>query len=82
MPRRPGRLSYHEQRELRSLERRLPELEARRDALHDELIAASGDHVRADELARTLDAAVAEVDRTETRWLELQLRVEQPEEQR
>ncbi len=73
---RPGRLSYNEQRELRSLERAVPELEARRDALHTELVDAAADHVRADELARTLDDVMAELDRAEERWLELQLRTE------
>jgi ATP-binding cassette subfamily F protein uup len=73
---RPGRLSYNEQRELRSLERTVPSLEARRDALHDELVDAAADHVRAGELARTLDEVMADLDRAEERWLELQLRAE------
>ena len=75
--RRPGRLSYNEQRELRSLERTVPALEARRDALHTALVDAAADHVRAHELARTLDEVMAELDRAEERWLELQLRADQ-----
>ncbi|HEX6254783.1 MAG TPA: ABC-F family ATP-binding cassette domain-containing protein [Euzebyales bacterium] len=71
---RPGRLTYNEQRELRTLERDLPALEQRRDALHAELVAAADDHVRAGGLARDLDAVMAEIDRSETRWLELQVR--------
>jgi ATP-binding cassette subfamily F protein uup len=73
---RPGRLSYNEQRELRALERDLPALEQRRDALHAELVAAADDHVRVGSLARDLDAVMAQIDRTETRWLELQVRTE------
>ena len=73
---RSGRLSYNEQRELRVLERGLPRLEQRRDALHAELVAAAADHVRAGALARDLDEIMAQIDRTETRWLELQLRTD------
>jgi ATP-binding cassette subfamily F protein uup len=73
---RPARLSYNEQRELRALERRVPELEARRDDLHTELVAAATDHVQAGALARTLDDVVAELEQAEERWLELQLRTE------
>jgi ATP-binding cassette subfamily F protein uup len=73
---RAGRLSYNEQRELRALERDVPRLERRRDALHDDLLAAGDDHVRAGALAKDLDEVLAEIDRTETRWLELQLRAE------
>jgi ATP-binding cassette subfamily F protein uup len=73
---RPGRLTYNEQRELRELERDLPALERRRDALHTELVAAADDHVRAGSLARDLDAVIAEIDRCETRWLELQVRTD------
>ena len=73
---RSGRLSYNEQRELRALERGLPGLEQRRDALHAELVAAAADHVRAGTLAKDLDAVLTEIDRTETRWLELQMRME------
>ena len=73
---RSGKLSYNEQRELRALERWLPTLEQQRDALHAELVAAADDHVRAGELARDLDEVMAQIDRTETRWLELQLRTD------
>ena len=73
---RSGRLSYNEQRELRALERGLPELEQRRDALHAQLVAAADDHVRAGSLAKDLDEVMARIDRTETRWLELQLRTD------
>ncbi|MBW3606672.1 MAG: ABC-F family ATP-binding cassette domain-containing protein [Actinobacteria bacterium] len=74
--RRPGRLSYNEQRELRRLERALPALEERRDAVHTALIDAADDHVRAGDLARDLDELVARIDREETRWLELSLRAD------
>ena len=54
----------------------MPSLEARRDALHDELVDAAADHVRAGELAPTLAEVLAELDRAEEGWLELQLRAE------
>jgi ATP-binding cassette subfamily F protein uup len=73
---RSGRLSYNEQRELRALERGLPKLEQRRDALQGELVAAADDHFRVSALARDLDEVMAQIDRTETRWLELQLRTD------
>ncbi len=73
---RAGKLSYNEQRELDELEHMLPALERRRDALHAELVDAADDHVQAGELARALDEAVAQIDRQETRWLELRLQTE------
>ncbi|HSK95996.1 MAG TPA: ATP-binding cassette domain-containing protein, partial [Euzebyales bacterium] len=72
---RGARLSYNEQRQLAQLEERMPQLEQRRDELNGQLQAAA-DHVRAGELAGALHAVVDELDRAETRWLELHLRQE------
>jgi hypothetical protein len=78
---RDARLSYNEQRRLKSLEREMPLLEQRRDQLNQDLIAAAGDHVRAGQLAGALDAVMSELDRAETQWLELHLRDERANEE-
>ncbi|HSK95972.1 MAG TPA: ATP-binding cassette domain-containing protein, partial [Euzebyales bacterium] len=79
---RGARLSYNEQRQLAQLDARMPQLEQRRDELNGQLQAAAGDHLRAAELAGALDAVVEELDRAETRWLELHLRREGASQER
>jgi ATP-binding cassette subfamily F protein uup len=68
---RPRMLSYQERRELAHLGALLPALESRRAELEGALQDAAADYERAlklgDELTRLLD----EIDRAETRWLEL-----------
>ncbi len=64
-------LSYKERRELSSLGDRLPELEARKDELERELRGTTGDYETAQRLGDELTQVMEEIDRAETRWLEL-----------
>jgi ATP-binding cassette subfamily F protein uup len=69
-PRRPRRLAHRERQELAGLERRIPELETRRDQLTATLSSApDNDALRAagEELTRVL----AELETAEARWLDL-----------
>ncbi len=65
------KLTYNDKREYKRLERRIPELEARREALEAQLVDAADDYVVAASLAEDLSAVNTELDSVETRWLEL-----------
>ena len=67
----PRRLTYAERRELRQLEQRLPQLEARKAELTAALQAAGGDYQAARRAGDELAAVLAELEAAETRWLEL-----------
>jgi ABC transport system ATP-binding/permease protein len=69
--RRTRKRSYGEERELAHLERRVAGLEARKGELAAALQAAGEDYERAAALGEELAAVAAELDRAETRWLEL-----------
>jgi ABC transport system ATP-binding/permease protein len=73
---RPGKLSYNEQRELRRLEGRIPALEERRSALTADLQDAGADYGRAAAIGEELEAVIAELDAAESRWLELTMATE------
>jgi ATP-binding cassette subfamily F protein uup len=64
-PRSPSTLH----RLLRSAEREVAELERRRDALHQSLVDAGGDHVELARLGTELAAVVDELAAAEERWL-------------
>ena len=68
---RPRKASYGERRELTTLERRIPELEAKQAELADALAAAAADHVALQRLGAELGEVSAELEAAETRWLEL-----------
>ncbi len=68
---RPGKLRYAEQRELRGLEQRLPELHERRAVLERAVQAAGDDYEAAAGAGEALTVVLAEIDEAETRWLEL-----------
>jgi ABC transport system ATP-binding/permease protein len=68
---RARKLSYAERRELTSLERRLPQLEARKEELTAELQAAADDYAVAQRAGDELAGVLAEIEAAEVRWLEL-----------
>ncbi|MDF1595651.1 MAG: ABC-F family ATP-binding cassette domain-containing protein [Acidimicrobiia bacterium] len=70
-PQQSRKLSYRDQRELTQLTMMIPTLESRRDELTAALDDAVGDHERFADLSRRLSVALDDVDRAETRWLEL-----------
>jgi ABC transport system ATP-binding/permease protein len=72
-PSRPpqARLSYRQRRELGQLDARLPVLEAHRAELEAQLDHVGGDYEAARRLGEELTLVLEEIDRTETRWLEL-----------
>jgi len=65
------RLTYNDQRELDELSKSIPLLEGTRARLEEELNAATGDHEKVVDLSEQLAASLEELDRAETRWLEL-----------
>ncbi len=65
------KLTWKEQRELESLEARIPELEAHVAALHEEIDASSGDYVRLQKLAGELATAEGELDEAMARWMDM-----------
>ncbi len=71
------KLSYNEQRELRELERRLPQLEERKGALALALQDAGDDYESAQRAGADLAAVLAELETAEARWLDLSLVEEQ-----
>jgi ABC transport system ATP-binding/permease protein len=64
-------LSFTEQRELDELTRAIPKLEAQRDDLAAALTGASSDYEQTVQLSTQLGGVIAELDASETRWLEL-----------
>ncbi len=64
-------LTYVAQREYDQLGARIPELEARREALAGRLDAAGADYEEATRVGKELEEVLAELDAAETRWLEL-----------
>lgn len=68
----PRRRSFKQSRELEELEQSLPEWEARRAQLEQELSAgAGGDYSRLESLTHDLAALLERIERGEERWLEL-----------
>lgn len=71
-PKAPGRkLSYKEQKELEEITVRIPELEAKKTSLAEEMSDAT-DFTRLEALAHELQAIDRELDAMATRWLELE----------
>ena len=64
------RLSYKERLEFDTLEKDLPQLEARRDELQTEMLAES-DHGKMKALGKALGELTEKIDAAELRWLEL-----------
>ena len=64
------RLSYKERLEFDTLEKDLPQLEARRDELQTEMLAES-DHGKMKALGEALGELTEKIDAAELRWLEL-----------
>ncbi len=64
------RLSYKERLEFDTLEKDLPQLEARRDELQTEMLAES-DHGKMKALGEALGKLTEKIDAAELRWLEL-----------
>lgn len=68
----PRRRSFKQSRELEELERSLPEWEARREQLEQELsVGAGGDYSRLESLTHDLAALLERIEHAEERWLEL-----------
>jgi ABC transport system ATP-binding/permease protein len=67
------RLTYNEQRELAILSERVPSLEQRKAELEAALRDEGEDFAAAGALGEELTAVLAELERAETRWLELTL---------
>jgi ATP-binding cassette subfamily F protein uup len=65
--------SYNEQRELRGLDVRIPELETRRTELTAALQDAGSDYAQVARISAELTELTAELDAAEARWLELSL---------
>lgn len=65
------RLSYKEKREFELLEKELPELAARKEALQNELNKPDLPYERLQELSASLVSITNELDEKELRWLEL-----------
>ncbi|WP_434345313.1 ABC-F family ATP-binding cassette domain-containing protein [Myxococcus virescens] len=72
--RKPGKLSYKDQRELDGMEATIEAAESRKAGLEAQLAdpAVYSNGPKVAEVQKELDAAVAEVDRLYTRWQELQ----------
>ncbi|QRK04537.1 ABC-F family ATP-binding cassette domain-containing protein [Archangium violaceum] len=72
--RKPGKLSYKEQRELDGMEAAIEAAETRKAELEAQLVDPSvySNGTKAAEVQKNLDAAAAEVDRLYARWQELQ----------
>ncbi len=67
----PRKLSSKERREIDTLERRISQLEAQRDALGEELNQAGSDHTRYAQLAAQIAQLETEIETAFTRWAEL-----------
>lgn len=72
-PQAPGqkKLSYKEAQELEKLDKRIPELEKRREKLNQLLIDHASDHEKLLQLGVEMTALVVELEGAELRWLEL-----------
>ena len=68
---RARKLSHGERRELTALERRMPQLDARKTALTQQLQDAGDDYAAAQQAGDELAGVLAEIEAAETRWLEL-----------
>ena len=68
---RARKLSHGERRELTALERRMPQLEARKTELTQQLQDARDDYTAAQQAGDELADVLAEIEAAETRWLEL-----------
>ncbi|MEN8238882.1 MAG: ABC-F family ATP-binding cassette domain-containing protein [Actinomycetota bacterium] len=71
------KLTYNDQRDLNELTRKIPQLEKQKTRLTAMLKSAAGDYERTVELADELTATITNLDRAETRWLELTEKAEQ-----
>jgi ATP-binding cassette subfamily F protein uup len=67
----PRRLSYKERRELQTLERRIAEMESRKETLNEQINQSGSDYQRYEELAAELTALDADLDAAVERWAEL-----------
>ncbi len=70
-PQAKRKLSYTDQRDLETLTQEIPKLERRRAELASTLDDAAGDYQRTASLSSELAEVIAELDASETRWLEL-----------
>lgn len=68
---RSAKLSFNEQRELTSLEARIPKLEEQLKRLENEMAASAADYVRLQALATEHDLAAHELETAFERWTEL-----------
>ena len=71
------KLTYNDQRDLNELTRQIPQLEKQRTRLTVQLDDVAADYERTVDLADQLAATIAELDKSETRWLELTEKAEQ-----
>ncbi len=65
------KLSYKEKQELELLDKRIPEIEKRREELNQLLIDHASDHEKLLKLGAEMTALVEELETAELRWLEL-----------
>jgi ATP-binding cassette subfamily F protein uup len=71
-PKKPGKLTYKDQRELDGMEAAIEAAEVKKAGLEAELAAAATDASELVRLSSELEKATAEVDRLYARWQELQ----------
>lgn len=70
--RKPGKLSYKEQKELEEIESRLPALEAEKADMESRMSSGTLPYEELQSASSRIQALMKEIDTAETRWLELQ----------
>jgi len=65
------KLNFNEKRELEQLDKRMPELEQKRDELNQALIDFASDHEKLLAIGEEMHALISELESAELRWLEL-----------
>lgn len=68
----PRKLSFKEKRELEQIEARLPELEEEKSSLENKMSSGTLGYEELRQASERIEEIIAETDRLETRWLELQ----------
>ncbi|MEC5395091.1 ABC-F family ATP-binding cassette domain-containing protein [Bergeyella sp. RCAD1439] len=73
-PNKPRKLSFKEQRELEQIEKQMPELEAQRHTVMEQLNNET-DYEKITALSQTIEQLTQQLEEAEMRWLELQERI-------
>ena len=69
--RKPGRLSYHQAREVEQIEARLPEIERQKAELERQMSSGELTYALMQEASSKMSSLLEEAENLETRWLEL-----------